>query len=133
MRSRTLRTLAMPTLLGVAIAAAAGCVSPILADQYDVATKLVPGQTEQLILVLLRDDAEIEVREAFQRPPSGNWGDVVANDQVLGSLLVAESRTGRSVERVMRLERFWGFQGWEIYHLFFDAESRLVGFYRKIL
>jgi hypothetical protein len=120
-------------VVGVALLALAGCVSPILADQFDVATKLVPGQSEELVLLVLRDEAEVEVRETLRRPPSGNWGEVIANDRVLGALLVAESRTGRKVERSLRVERFWGFRGWEIYHLFFDGQDKLAGFYRKIL
>lgn len=128
-----LRRAARSSLALLAALAAAACVSPILSDRFDVATRLAPGQSEELVLLLLRDDAEVEIRETFHRPESGNWGTVMANDRVLGALLVAESRTQRTVQKVIRLERFWGFQGWEIYHLFFDGQDKLVGFYRKIL
>jgi hypothetical protein len=120
-------------VVGFALLASAGCVSPILADEFDVATKLVPGQSQELVLLVLRDEAEVEVRGTLTRPSSGNWGEIIANDRVLGALLVGESRTGHKVEKSLRVERFWGFRGWEIYHLFFDEQDKLVGFYRKIL
>jgi hypothetical protein len=77
----------------------------------------------------ISDGGSIAVQSEIPKPASGNRADSMVSDQVLAKLLLSEARERRHVIVVLPVSRSWGFVGHAEFHLFLDANDRLVGYY----
>lgn len=123
------------TMLGLCVVALLplnGCYAFLgVKHNYIVAKNLKPTMTKEESLATLNDGGVASVKNSLFSPESSNWGDVIADDSVLASLLLSQSRTNQKVNEVLMVTRCWGFMGYGVFHLFFDKEEKLVGYHLR--
>jgi len=103
-----------------------GCASERTGAQ--VASSLRSGQTRDEVFAVLRNGGHAEVVADLRRPLSEDWTEVIPEEAYRKPLLAFEAKTRAPVVEYVRVDRFWGLFGFDLFHLYFDQDDRLLGF-----
>ncbi|MEM7307652.1 MAG: hypothetical protein AAF682_13320 [Planctomycetota bacterium] len=116
-----------------ALALLPGCFSLGSRPGQRLLDDLVLGISEEEAVAVVSSEATILSETEFTRGPDGSWipgpdpsYDTASTFQAAESCAEIEARSGRRVEKILFLDRTWGWMGWDVFILFFDADGALL-------
>ena len=118
-------------LAAALVVLANGCVYEALGQTHTLtaAERLFPGMPQDMAVEVLSQGGTLLVDPEITGPPAGNWAAVLSEPAVVSALAEAERSQGKPVQSVLHVARQWGFMGFGSFHLFLDANAKLVGYH----